>query len=231
MNMKSFFICMAAIVASLACSVSCSKDDSDEQPVDVKEQIAEAIKEASLPVCDGRGIEVGTATVLGDGADNFMALVSFAPEVELNLKMRYAIEWGNGHEFVMDDMQMVAEKVAIIKLELKIARPFIKAGVKALQVVADKAPVAEGKEYMVSATGIARILQKGLFGVDVLEGSEVRGNMNQYKDLSLIRFAEYGGKWGASGICGVKEVPNNGVEHGLLTIVSVFIFLPNVGIW
>lgn len=218
--MKRIFICMAAIVASLACSVSCSKDDSDEQPVDVKEQIAEAVNKASLPVCDMSGNRVGVATFLESRTGRVCVAMKLMGHLDPAIRNAFMIP-GRLHEFLIDDVQMVEEGIAITWIEPKVVE-LNDLQIKALPIFEDNVAVGEGRRFMVRTTDLGKAIRVGVVARDVLEVSKVEENLAQYKGENFMTFVKDKEIWGVEGISKVCEIQSDGRTTGItLGIVVV----------
>lgn len=210
---------MAAIVASLACSVSCSKDDSDEQPVDVKEQIAEAVNKASLPVCDMSGNSVGVATFLEGRTGRVCIVMKLMGHLDPAIRNAFLIP-GRIHGILIDDVQMVEEGIAFKWIESKDVE-LNDLQIKALPIFEDNVAVGEGKRFMVRTIDLGEAIKVGMVARDVLEVSKVEENLAQYKGENFMTFVKNREIWGVEGISKVCEIPSDGSATCTLGILHV----------
>ena len=223
MNMKRIFICMAAIVASLACSVSCSKDDSDEQPVDVKEQIAEAVNKASLPLCDMSGNRVGVATFLEGRTGRVCVAMKLMGHLDPAIRNAFLIPCGL-HELFIDGVQMVEEGIAITWIESKDVE-LNDLQIKALPIVEENVADREFKRFMVRTINLGEAIGAGMVARDVLEVSKVEENLAQYKGENFMTFVKDKEIWGVKGISKVCEIQSDGCTDIAFGIVVVADFV------
>lgn len=223
MNMKKIVVCLAAIVAFLACSVSCSKDDPVEQSDDVRELIIEAIDAASLPVCDKNGREVGMATLIdishiSDGPA-FRSCIFFNQTIQVDSCDHFFMEVGKDECVEVKEMEMVAENVAITELDLEVAG----------KVAETVKPLLGNKrnnpEFLVNMRELFKRDVKKELSTVVLSRQEVNANLEEYVGQVFMAITTFTGMTvTVQGIMEVHEIKADGADDMVPPLQLVMAF-------
>ena len=222
--MKKNIICLAAIVVSLVCSVSCSKDDPEEQSGDVREQVIEAIENASLPVLDQNGREVGMATLIDIShlcdEPAFRSCLFFNHTIQIDSSDYFFMELGKDEHVEMKKMEMAADNVAISELDLEVAK-------KASEIVK---PLLGNKrnnpEFLVSTRDLSKCDKETELATVVLPLKEVRANLKDYVGQSFLAITTFSGMTvTVQGIMEVQETKSDGTDDMVYPLAPRFISL------